>query len=321
VSAFLVALYTIRFTSAPSFFALTDESIQAFVIMLIIGTGMSAPMALIRRREQRLRRAVETRAVELEARNAELRQANSALEAFGYVVSHDLKEPVRAIENYLDSARDGYGTLEGKSDLDKAADANARLVRLLQGLLSYSRASSMTPTLRPLSVEAVVRGEAARAQYETLLNERRGELTIEPGIPQVMADEVILSQLFGNVILNAIRHTLDKPPRIAITRAPANEGEVHVVIEDNGPGFPPDVLARFRELRGARPATLRAGFGLVISHRAAQRLGATMELRNSESGARVHLRLPAAPVDEEPRAGAEDVAPAKRRAGSATGGA
>src|SRR5581483_6149515 len=105
VSALLLALYTAHFTSEPaSPLTLSPATLQGVVIMLVIGAVMSVPMALIRRREERLRGALRDRAAELQRRNEELTEANAALEAFGYVVSHDLKEPVRAIENYLEAA-------------------------------------------------------------------------------------------------------------------------------------------------------------------------------------------------------------------------
>ena len=291
LSVALISLYTIRFTSEEAFVTLDATTIQSAGIMLILATALVLPMALIGRREERLRRALEERAREVERRNAELTEANAALEAFGYVVSHDLKEPVRAIENYLDAAREGYGTPEGREDLAKAAEANGRLVRLLQGLLTYSRASSMTPNLRVLDVREVIEGETCRTQYEALLRERGGTLEIDPAIPPVLGDEVILAQLFGNLILNAVRHNPGPAPRVRV-RGEEEGRFVHLVVEDDGPGFPPDVVERFRKLRGSRPATLRAGFGLVISQRAAQRLGGSMDLETIPGGGRVHLRLP-----------------------------
>jgi len=295
LSAALLSFYTIHFAS-HGLWEITNETIQGALIVLVIGLGLSAPMALIKRREDRLRDALRQRARQLEERNAELTEANAALEAFGYVVSHDLKEPVRAIENYLDAAKESYGSKEGREDLDRAAEANARMVRLLQGLLSYSRASSLATTTRTLRVKDVVEGETCRTQYETMLREKGARLDVEEGIPDVRGDEVILAQLLGNVILNAIRHN-DGKAAIRVRAPPdAAPGRVHLLVEDDGAGFPPDVLSRFGQLRGNRPATLRAGFGLAISQRAAQRLGGRIWLANGP-GAQVHLDLPAADGD------------------------
>ncbi|GEM_PF-4525705 len=297
LSALLLALYTAHFTSEPaSPLTLSPATLQGVVIMLVIGAVMSVPMALIRRREERLRGALRDRAAELQRRNEELTEANAALEAFGYVVSHDLKEPVRAIENYLEAAQEAWGTEEGARDLDKATDANRRLVRLLHGLLSYSRASSLVPAPRALGVEEVVMGDACRAQYEPMLRERGARLEVAPGIPPVMGDEVILAQVLGNLILNSVRHNASPAPIVRIRAEPGPApGRVDVLVEDNGPGFPADVLRRFDQLTGSRPATLRAGFGLVISHRAAQRLQGKLRLENPPGGGgRARLELPSA---------------------------
>lgn len=292
-SAFLLAFYTMHYVGPHEAVLVLDaRGWQSGIIMLVIGAGIAIPMALIKRREDRLRRAVENRNRDLEERNAELTEANAALEAFGYVVSHDLKEPVRAIENYLEAAADEYGTPEGREYLETARHANHRLTRMLQGLLAYSRASSVMPTLRPVSVPDVLAEDACRAQFEGLLRERNATLDVDPSLPPVLGDDVILSQLLGNVLLNALRHHHGEAPRIRIRQEEAPPGLVHLVVEDNGPGFPDEVLQRFRGLKGTRPATVKGGFGLVISHRAAQRLGGRMWLENAQGGgARVHLEL------------------------------
>ena len=297
LSAATLALYSLHF-AVPEHGATIamERRVQSGTAMLVISLGIALPMVFIKRREDRLRRAVEARNLDLEQRNQELTEANAALEAFGYVVSHDLKEPVRAIENYLEAATEEYGTPDGRDYLERARDANRRLTRMLQGLLAYSRASALVPSLRPLDVAEVVRSDACRTQYETLMRERRGALEVAADVPRVMADDVILAQLLGNVILNALRHNDRDPPAVRVWAAEAPPGRVHLVVEDEGPGFPPDVLARFDRLRAARPATVKGGFGLVISHRAAQRLGGRLWLANGpQGGGQVHLELAAAP--------------------------
>lgn len=299
-SALLLALYTLHFLS-PDGYTPTGTATQGFAIMLLVGIAMALPMALVKRREDRLRHDLEERARELERRNDELTEANAALEAFGYVVSHDLKEPVRAIANYLDAAQESYGTEDGQADLARAADANRRLVRLLNGLLSYARASSLAATPRPLDVREVLDSDACRAQYDTLLRERRGRLQVEPSLPAVLGDEVILTQLLGNVVLNAVRHNPRPNPMVRVRALPdAPPGRVHLVVEDNGEGFPADVLQRFETLRASRPTTLRSGFGLAISHRAAQRLDGRLWLANGPGGGEVHLQLLAGEASSVP---------------------
>jgi len=309
-SAALLALYTLHYVS-PHGTLMSPEGrvVQGGATMLVIGFGIALPMALIRRREDRLRRALEARNADLEARNRELSDANAALEAFGYVVSHDLKEPVRAIENYLEAADEEYGTEQGRQYLRTARNANQRLTRMLQGLLAYSRASATMPDLHPLDPAEVLRGEACRAQYEEALHERRGTLEVAPDLPRVLGDDVILSQLLGNLVLNAVRHNPRDRPLVRVRAEDAPEGRARLVVEDDGPGFPPDVLQRVRGLSGTRPATVKGGFGLVISHLAAQRMGGRLTLGNGpQGGALACVELAAASADA---AGAKVQIPAR----------
>ena len=300
-SAALLGAYTLHYLSPHGMLVDPKPNVwQGGITMTVIGLGIALPMALLKRREDRLRHALQRQNRDLEERNRELTDAIAALEAFGYVVSHDLKEPVRAIENYLEAAADEYGTPEGRAFLQTARDANQRLTRMLQGLLAYSRASAGTPTLRALDVGDVLRGEACRAQYEEVLRERRGALDVEPGLSPVLGDEIVLSQLLGNVVLNALRHNPRERPTVRVrAEAPTGEGRAHLVVEDDGPGFPEDVLARFRGLSGRRPATVKGGFGLVIGHLAAQRMGGRMWLENGPRGGVVHVELAAAPPGDE----------------------
>lgn len=290
--AFALAAYTVHWSAPPGqLLAMDAEGATAFAAMLFLGFGMVVPMALIQRRERQLRKALEQRAHEVEARNRELTEANDALEAFGYVVSHDLKEPVRGIENYLDAAREEFGTPDSRRFVEEAYQANRRLSRLLQGLLDYSRTSSIGAEARPTSIQEAVLGDVCRSRYGPIAIERDATVDILEGIPPVKGDEVLIAQLFGNVILNGIRHDPHDKPQVRIRHEPHDEG-VHVVVEDRGPGFPREVIERVNGLRTHRPATVKGGFGLVIAHRAAQRLGGRLWIANGPHGGEVHVLLP-----------------------------
>ncbi|HEX2021904.1 MAG TPA: HAMP domain-containing sensor histidine kinase [Candidatus Thermoplasmatota archaeon] len=304
LSAAILAVYTLHYVAGPrGGFQLDRAGLQGGAIMLAIGSAMAATMALLRRRERRLLVAVESNARDLAIRNRELTEANRTLEAFGYAVSHDLREPVRGIQNYLEAAQEEYGTEEGRAFLRRALDANVRLTRLLTGLLSYSRASSYAVRLVPVDVGAVLAADTCRTHYEALLKDRGVDLDVAPGIPPVLADEVVLGQLLGNAVLNALRHAGPRPRVRVRAREDAPEGCVRVAVEDDGPGFPPDVLGGFETADAGGATGLRGRFGLTIMRRAANRLGAQLRLENlPEGGAAVVVDLQKAEEKEKPAA-------------------
>ena len=296
INSALLSAYVLHYTGPhDALIASTPAALRSLLIMFFLGAAMSWPMSIIRQREERFRRELEERSAALVRRNDELVEVNAALESFGYVVSHDLKEPVRAIENYLAAAKEEWGSPESRRFVQEAHDANRRLARMLQGLLEYSRASATPATLQRLSIQDVLQGDACRGLYEHYAEERRARIEVAPGLPSVLGDELLIAQLMGNLLLNAVRHNPADKPVVRVEAADAPPGRAHIVISDNGPGYPPEVLQRFSRLPERGAATVKTGFGLVIAQRAARRLNGNLWLENGpQGGAQAHLELPAA---------------------------
>ena len=227
-------------------------------------------------------------------RTEELRLANEGLEAFTYVVSHDLKEPVRAMRAYLQAVREDYDRPEGRDHLNQALKANEQLASLLTGLLQWSRLGMETVELEPLHLPTVLGRDECAVQWENLAHERGAHVDIEENLPGVMATPTMASQIFGNLIVNAIKHNPKPHPLVRVHAGATDaEGAVEIVISDNGAGFPAHVLSRFEKLKENRPSTVRGGFGLVLTRRAMERLGGKMWLSNNpQGGGEVHLCFP-----------------------------
>ena len=287
---------------------------SAFLLVVLVGGlkrrgDQAARAALVVEREAlaRERRHGE----ELAEANAQLQRLNETLEAFAYVTAHDLKEPARATGQHLDDLARVPLPPEAARHVDAARESNRRLAALLHGLLEFSRASMTTAEKEPVRVQDVLRSEACEAQYHRLLRERDAVLECDPGIPPVLASHAGLAQVLGNLVLNALKHNPHPQPVVRVLRGTeAAPGVVHVVVRDNGVGFPTQVVRRFESLRVDRPGTVRGGFGLAISRRAVERLGGTMALANGpDGGGAVHLRFRAVPLAEAAQATPDAAAP------------
>lgn len=290
----LLAIYVFHYSGRHEDL-LTLSAWPGALIMAILGAAMTWPMGVIHRRELAFRAEIKARAADLERRNTELTELNAALESFGYVVSHDLKEPVRAIENYLAAAEDEWGHSDSRRFVAEAHAANRRLARMLEGLLEYSRASSLPAAPREVRISEIIHSDICRARYERFFEERRVELIVASDIPPVRGDDVLLSQLMGNLLLNAAAHNTNDKPIVKVETTPGEPRRVRITVTDNGPGFPKDVMRRFSRLPHHGVATVKTGFGLVIAQRAARRLNGELWLENSpQGGARAHVELPAA---------------------------
>ena len=221
----------------------------------------------------------------------QLQDAYDSLEAFASVVSHDLKEPVRAVGAYLDELQADPDAPDRADLLQRAATAHKNMQRLLEGLLEWSRAAKTPLEPEVLLIHEVLGDPGCAAQWENLLRERGARLEVSRDIPPVLATEALLCRVFGNLITNAIRHNAGPQPLIRIRQGDSAYGLVEVLVEDNGPGFPPHVVEHQE-----RPTTLKGGFGLTITRHAVERLRGDVALGNKpEGGALVRLRLPVAP--------------------------
>lgn len=232
------------------------------------------------------------RAEELRASNE---QKTRELEAFSYLVAHDLKEPVRGLSVLLAEARDSEDAQDKEAFLARAIVSRDQIEKLIAGLLEWSHATRAPLEPETLDVRALLDEPETRLMFERALQEHRARLLIESSFPPVRATAPLLRQALGNLVLNAVKHS-DKPaPEVHVYAArDAPRGFVDLVVEDNGPGFSAAFLAEASS-QAERPRSLKSGFGLIIARRVVERLGGTLVLRNRErgGGAEIHVLLPA----------------------------
>jgi K+-sensing histidine kinase KdpD len=177
-------------------------------------------------------------------------------------VSHDLRTPLTTIHMISTQLRKDAGTDDATRQelLDRVVHESERLDRIVGNLLSVSRvhAGALAPALEPESVDQLVRTCVTRLEPT---DASRVVVDVPATTPDVLADAIQLDQVVSNLLDNALRHG---PPGGTVTVSARRTGAfVEVAIADQGPGFPPDVLAHpFEPL--ARPGPRRAGLGLTV---------------------------------------------------------
>lgn len=251
----------------------------------IIGTvGISRDVTEQRRAQEELREykthleeLVTARTAELTRANQALASSNAELEKFAYVASHDLQEPLRMVASYTQLLRRRYsGKLDGDADefIGFAVDGATRMQQLIQDLLSYSR---LTTQGKPLElVESQAACHAAILNLRQSIEDSGATVNIEP-LPVVRADATQLTQLFQNLIGNAIKYRHQQAPEIHVTASANAELSYWVFsIRDNGIGIDPQYLLRIFEMfqrlhtREQYPGT---GIGLAICRKIVERHG------------------------------------------------
>ena len=225
-----------------------------------------------------LRKEVASRMVAEEAllRAAEdLKRSNLDLEQFGYVASHDLQEPLRAVAGFVRLLEHRFPeTVDAKMReyIAGAAEGATRMEQLITDLLAFSRLSTEGRALVPTKLEAPLRTALNTLQFS--IKKANAVVTSDP-LPTVRVDESQIAQVFQNLIANALKFHSERPPQIHIG-ARAEEGSWVVRVQDNGIGIDPQYFERIFQLfqrlhtRKNYPGT---GIGLAICKKIVQRHG------------------------------------------------
>jgi signal transduction histidine kinase len=234
----------------------------------------------------------------LELRETLRREENmAAMGALVAGVAHEVRNPIFAISLTLDAFEARFGrTPELEKYFPVLRREVTRLGDLMRDLLDYGRPPRMEAvpgSLAAVVAEAMRSGAAAAATAEVTVVD-----AIPPDLPEIVIDAGRLTQVFQNVIDNAVQHT--PPAGRVVVEARVREAEgrrwLEGVVRDSGPGFRSEDLPHvFRPLFTRRPGG--TGLGLAIAHRIVEMHGGTIAASNApEGGAVVTVRLPLEPA-------------------------
>lgn len=236
---------------------------------------------------------------QLQRLNESMRRTNQDLQQFSYAASHDLKEPLRTISNYLQLLRVRHRGKVLENDalelVEVAISGAQRMHGLVEALLQYSRAGEVAAsTLRPVAVQTAV--DDALTSLQGAISETKATVSVGP-LPTVICDSLHLTQVFQNLIGNAIKYRSMEPPRISIT-ATESATEWRFLVEDNGIGIPGQYQSQlfgiFKRLHGKEyPGT---GIGLATCKKIVERYGGQIWVESAPGeGSKFFFTLPKAP--------------------------
>jgi light-regulated signal transduction histidine kinase (bacteriophytochrome) len=232
----------------------------------------------------------------LAQRTAQLEERSLQLESFSYSVSHDLRSPLRAINGFAQilSQRHRVGlNEEGRHSIDNILDASAHMGRLIEDLLSYTRLGRSAITLKPVALSEILTPVIRNLEPRAL--ELGVSLEVADDLPFVMGDRTLLSQVFANLLDNAI--TYRRPDRASVIELKWKEEGKNVVVSvtDNGIGIDAahfeKIFEVFQRLHPQEqyPGT---GIGLAIVMTATQLLRGAVRVESTlGSGTTFHVTL------------------------------
>ncbi len=228
-------------------------------------------------------------------RTEDLARSNRDLEQFAYVASHDLQEPLRAVAGFVSLLQQRYqGKLDEKADsyIGLAVDGATRMQTLIGDLLSYSRVGTKGKAMEPTDTRRCVKD--ALTNLQASIAESGAAIQVD-SLPTVRADAVQLTQLYQNLIVNAIKFRSDRPPEIHVGARREQESWLFWV-RDNGIGIESQYAERifliFQRLhtRKTYPGT---GIGLAICKRIVERHGGRIWVESQPGqGSTFYFTLP-----------------------------
>jgi light-regulated signal transduction histidine kinase (bacteriophytochrome) len=253
--------------------------VESQIITVLFTTIMATvPAYFIDRERKALFKEILDRERAQEAlaiRAKELARSNAEFEQLAYVTSHDLQEPLRMVVSYTQLLASRYkGKLNADADefIGFAVDGAIRMQQLIQDLSSYSRVANRGETLELTQSQAAC--GTALSNLRGSIEDAGAVLNVGP-LPAVLADATQLTQLFQNLIGNAVKYRNQRRPEIQVAARP-NGDEWVLSVKDNGIGIEPQYSERifqmFQRLH-AREEYSGTGIGLAICRKIVERHG------------------------------------------------
>jgi signal transduction histidine kinase/CheY-like chemotaxis protein len=277
--------------AAPQAFSPDDQTLlRAFAELGAQALGR----AQLHETELDLRLSLERR---VEERTAELRQSNSELEQFAAVASHDLREPLRTVSSYSQLLAGRYGPLldeRGLRYVEFILDGTTRMHHMVEDLLDLSRIGTHASAQAVTDTGALV--DAAAGLLEAMISESGAQVTRGP-LPRLTADASQLTQLFQNLIANAVKFRREAvTPQVHVS-AELSGAEWRFSVSDNGIGVAPEhrerVFTLFQRLH-SRQAYPGNGIGLSVCQKIVLRHGGRLWLESVPGqGSTFSFTLPA----------------------------
>ena len=197
----------------------------------------------------------------------QVEEVNQELDDFTYIVSHDLKEPLRSIDAFSRFIADDYGKFlddDGMMYIDRVRSNAGRMQKLIEDLLEVSRLERSQNPFAPAEIKTLV--EDAKQRLEYAIIEKKVEVVVGNDFPTISCDKHRLGEVFYNLMSNALKF-LDKEKSVIEVGCVDKDEEFHFFIKDNGIGIEEKYFSKIFQIfqrLGKREQYEGTGAGLTI---------------------------------------------------------
>ncbi|MFZ0598809.1 MAG: ATP-binding protein, partial [Flavobacterium sp.] len=217
---------------------------------------------------------------DLQQSNVQLLHSNAELAQFAYIASHDLQEPLRKISTFsqlLESSLDEKASVNAQKYIEKIMLSAIRMRTLINDVLNYSKLAKSEEEFTFVNLNEVI--DNLILDYDLLMEEKHAKIVVET-LPFIEAIPLQMTQLFRNLISNALKFTKDDiEPLITISVLPVQDNDIKMLslsrspleyckiqIKDNGIGFEPEYFDRiFNIFQRLHPKTSYEGTGIGLA--------------------------------------------------------
>lgn len=281
----------------------SSRMLTTFLVALVSVAGFFVVLFLFIVREMSERKQTEEQRTLL---LRELESANEELKNFGYVVSHDLKAPLRAIGSLADWLSIDYADKldeEGKEHMRLLIGRVRRLDALIEGILQYSRVGRVKEAAIAVDINRTV-----REVIDLLAPPANITISIVNSLPTVVVEPTRIQQVFQNLLSNAIKYMDKAEGEIRIACAPDN-GQWKFSVSDNGPGIEQQHFDRIFQLfqtLAPRDRVESTGVGLALVKKIVEMYGGRIWLESTAGrGSTFFFTLPRTSANSGPTKGTQ----------------
>jgi signal transduction histidine kinase len=268
----------------------------AFFIILIVGVFF-----YVLKLKNKNTFALLQKSQEIELQNARLEKSNEILRQFAYASAHDLKEPLRSISSFVHIIQRKYVQLlpiEASEYMTFVINGTKRMEQLLSALLEYSTVASDDEAVKNATHLTKVIDEI-KDNLHSIVQEKNGVISVEGNMPTVWITQLHLTQLFQNIVGNALKFS-NRPPVVKIS-CQTTDNQVIIHIKDNGIGMQKEysdkIFKLFQRLSRSAEGT---GIGLAICKHIVDKYNGTIWFDSVEGeGTTFHISFPISILKQE----------------------
>jgi len=209
-------------------------------------------------------------------------------------LAREIREPLGAVARRIDAVAEDFGSAPDPASIETRVDEARRGIERIRSIVSelLHVARREGGTMGPVDVNRVVQAVLPIVRHEA---RHRARLEIDLGeVPQVEADEQLVSQILLNLVLNGIQAVPPGPPeRGAVTiTTERNDEMVRLRVHDTGPGIPEEIRAQvFEPFFTTKPGEA-TGLGLAVAHQLVERHRGRIAMETGEHGTTMIVDLP-----------------------------